>query len=143
MKATTDILTGKVEVEYCNMHHNHEVSLAHVRLPHDTHMQIAAQLQQGITMERIMDNIRDNTVGGVTREHLVTKQDIHNVKNQYNIEGVMQHINDHTSVCAWVEELKSLPYNPVLLFKPQGKPQPQDMVKMTSYLVYKLSLICY
>ena len=71
-----------------------------------------------------MDNIRDNTTEGITREHLVTKQDVDNVKNQYNIEGVMRHQNDLTSVCAWVEELRSLPNNPGLLLKPQGEPQP-------------------
>ena len=74
-----------------------------------------------------MDNIRENTTKGITREHLVTKQDIHNIKNHYNIEGVMHHTNDQTSVCAWAEELHSLPYNPILLFKPQGEPQPHDM----------------
>ena len=66
-------------------------------------MKIAAQLQQGVTIERIMDNIRDDTMEGIIREHLVTKQDVHDVKNQYNIEGVMRHVNDLTSVCAWVE----------------------------------------
>ena len=35
--------------------------------------------------------------------------------------------NDLTSVCAWVEELRSLPNNPVLLFKPQGEPQPDGV----------------
>ena len=39
----------------------------------------------------------------------------------------MRHSNDLTSVCAWVKELTSLPYNPILLFKPQGEPQPYDM----------------
>ena len=90
-------------------------------------MKIAAQLQQGVTMERIMDNIRENVVEGITREHLVTKQDVHNIKNQYNIEGVMRHSNDLTSVCAWVEELISSPNNPVLLFKAQGEEQPHGM----------------
>ena len=32
-----------------------------------------------------------------------------------------------TSVCAWVEEFKESPHNPVLLFKPQGEQQPQNM----------------
>ena len=50
-------------------------------MPHETQMKIAAQLQQGVTIERIMDNIRENTTEGITREHLVTKQDIHNIKN--------------------------------------------------------------
>ena len=33
----------------------------------------------------------------------------------------------HTSVCAWVEELGSVPNNPVLLFKPQGELRPYGM----------------
>jgi hypothetical protein len=90
-------------------------------------MKIAAQLQQGVTIARIMDNIRENTVGSITREHLVTKQEIHNIKNHYNIEGVIRHSNDLISVCGWVEEMNSLPFNPILLFKPQGEPQPHDM----------------
>ena len=58
-------------------------------------------------------------------EHLITKQEMHNIKNY--IKGVTRHANDLTSVCAWVEELKSLPYNPVLLFQPQGEAQTEDM----------------
>ena len=115
-------------MQYCNVHHNHEMSLAHVRLPYDhTRLKIAALLQQGVTIERIMANIRENTAGGLNREHLITKQDMHNIKNQYNIEGVTRHANDLISVCAWVEELKSIPYNPVLLFKAQGEAQTEDL----------------
>ena len=127
IKATHDQLTGTVEVCYCSTHHNHDVSLGHIRMPRETRMKIAAQLQQGVTMERIMDNIRENVVEGITREHLVTKQDVHNIQNQYNVEGVMRHSNDLTSVCAWVEELISSPNNPVLLFKAQGEEQPHGM----------------
>ena len=78
-------------------------------------------------MSRIMDNIRGYTGGGITREHLVTKQDIHNIKNHYNIEGIIRHFNDLTNVCVWVEEMKCQAYNPILLFKQQGEPQPDSM----------------
>ena len=127
IKASKDQLTGIVNVFYCSTHHNHDVSLGHLRMPNETRMKIANQLQQGVTIERIMDNIRNNIAGGITREHLVSKQDVHNVKNQYNIEGIIRHANDQTSVCAWVEELKSSPNNPILLFKAQGEVQPEDM----------------
>ena len=41
-----------------------EVSLGgHIRLPHESQMKIAAQLQQGVTIEKIMDNI--NTTEGI------------------------------------------------------------------------------
>ena len=83
IKAIEDITSGEVDVEYCSTHHNHDVNLGHLRLQHDTRMKIAAQLQQGVTMSRIMDNVREYTGCGITREHLVTKQDIHNIKNHY------------------------------------------------------------
>ena len=39
----------------------------------------------------------------------------------------MRHANDLSSVSAWVEEIKSLNYNPVLLYKIQGMPQSDEM----------------
>ena len=98
IKAMKDEQTGKVEVQYCSTHHNHEISLGHIRMPHETRMKIAAQRQQGVTINRIMDNILDYTNQGITGEHVVTKQDVHNIKNQYNIEGVMRHSNNLTQI---------------------------------------------
>ena len=54
------------------------------------------------------------------RKHLIRRQDLHNIKAQYNIDGIMRHKNDLTSVLAWVEEMNALEYNPVLVFKLQG-----------------------
>ena len=127
IKAIEDLTSAEVAIQYCSTHHNHDVNLGHLRIQHDTRMKIAAQLQQGVSMSRIMDNIRGYTGGGITREHLVTKQDIHNIKNHYNIEGIIRHFNDLTSVCVWVEEMKCQAYNPILLFKQQGEPQPDSM----------------
>jgi len=50
------------------------------------------------------------------RDELVTKQDIRNIKKQYNITGTERHKDDQLSVCAWVEALE---HSPVLFFKPQ------------------------
>ena len=57
--------------------------MGHLRMQDTTRLKIAAQLQQGVSMERIMDDIRENTGSGIKREHLITKQDIHNIKTQY------------------------------------------------------------
>ena len=38
IRTTKDLLTDTVEVQYCNVHHNHEMSLALVRLSYDTHL---------------------------------------------------------------------------------------------------------
>ena len=97
----------------------------------NTRMKIAAKLQQGVTIERILDDIRDNISQGINREHLVARQDIHNIKTKFNIEGVRRHENDLTSVSSWVEEMRGLSYNPIWLFKLQGQPQPEEMDNMT------------
>ena len=54
IKAIENLTSGEVKVEYCSTHHNHDVNLGHLRLQHDTRMKIAAQLQQGVTISRIM-----------------------------------------------------------------------------------------
>ena len=82
----------------------------------NTRLEIARKLQLGITIERILDDIRDSCQSGIRREHLITRQDVRNVRLQYNIEGIMRHTNDLTSVKAWINEMKSLQYNPVILF---------------------------
>ena len=71
--------------------------------------------------------IRDSIAVGITREHIVTMQDIHNVQNQFTIQGISRHANDLTSLMAWVEEWKTSEHNPVLLFKPQGEQQGANM----------------
>lgn len=57
----------------------------------------------------------------ISHEQLVTRQDILNIQRQLNIDTIQKDSNDLLSVCAWVEELKCLPYNPILAFKPQGE----------------------
>ena len=120
IKVSEDIASGIITAKYCKTHHNHQIKLAHIRIPQHIRMDLAAKLQQGITMERILDDIRDSVTFEMKREHLVTRQDLHNVKHQYNIEGICRHKNDLTSVTAWVEEMSKLPTNPIILFKQQG-----------------------
>ena len=119
IKAKRNEDNGHVDVTYCGTH-SHPIRLSHIRIPNHIRMDIAAKLQQGVSMERILDDIRDSVTNKLGRKHLVTRQDLHNVKAQFNIDGIIRHKNDLTSVMAWVEEMSMLDYNPVLVFKPQG-----------------------
>ncbi len=38
--------------------HNHTIALGHLRIPDDSRMLIARQLQEGVAIEKIFDNIR-------------------------------------------------------------------------------------
>ena len=59
IKATVDALSGQVVVKYCATHHNHDIRLAHLRMSNETRMNVTAKLQQGVSIERILDDIRD------------------------------------------------------------------------------------
>ncbi len=76
-----------------------------------------------------MDSVRINAVsdGRLNCKHLLCRQDVHNIRNQYNLEGVKLHGDDHTSVLLWVEALKDNVQNVVLVFKQQGEEQPSDL----------------
>lgn len=127
IKATVTLDTGTVKVQYCDTHHSHHIKLAHLRMHSSTRMNIAAKLQQGVSMDRIMDDIRETVSKELNREHLISRQDLHNIKKQYNIDGVIRHQNDLISTSAWVEDMKNLKYNSVLLFKRQGEEQNDHM----------------
>ncbi len=57
---------------------------------------------------------------GIYREHLISKKDVANIKNQLNIDNVKRHNNDFVSVATIVEEMKFTEYDAILLFKQQG-----------------------
>ena len=136
MKVVKDLKAKSILVYYTSTHHSHQTQLGHLRMTNATRMKIASKLQQGITIERILDDIRDNLVQ-ITREHIVSRKDIHNVKQQFNIEGIRRHANDLISVVSWVEEMELLQYNPVLVFKQQQQPPSQSApsLKMNDFLL--------
>ena len=121
MAVTQNLSTNQVMVEYCATHNRHEKEVAHLRMSNELKMKLAAKLQQGVSIDKILDDIRDTFSPRVTRKHLVTRKDIQNIMVQHNIEGIIRHKNDLTSVSAWVEEMRQLCYNPILAFKQQGE----------------------
>ena len=61
-------------------------------------------------------------------EHQITRQDLHNIRHQYNIEGIDRDYTTTwlTSVTAWVEEMKDQEYN-LIPYKTQGQEQTAEM----------------
>lgn len=58
----------------------------------------------------------------VSRKHFLSAQDIRNIKRTVLDRQVKRHENDAQSVDILVGELLQEPYNPILIYKPQGKP---------------------
>ena len=75
-------------MEVCG-HHVYEVqSVAHLCLPDSVRAMVTAKLSDGVTISTILDSVRDN-VEGIDRTALLCRQDVHNFKHQYNIEGTI------------------------------------------------------
>ena len=59
--------TGVIDVTYCSTHFNHCNELAHVNLPEPVRMKVAAKLQQGVSINRIQNEIRESVHGNMNR----------------------------------------------------------------------------
>ena len=124
-----DTLSKTLLVEYCSTHTGHEIQLTHLPILDDVRLLIARKLQEGVCVTRILDDVRDNCLddnNGIGREQLVTRQDILNIGRKLNVHTIQKHSNDLLSVWSWVEEMKELEYNPILVFKPQGEDGNED-----------------
>ena len=65
-----------VYVEYNSTHINHSIELAHLMLPAEDvyRLEVVSKLQQGVKMERILDDIRDMYIGKtMKRKNLIFK----------------------------------------------------------------------
>ena len=96
---------------------------------------IAAKLSQGISMTSVMDYMRDSMCGPLNRDHLITRADLHNIKQQYNINCMQKDSDDADSVLYWVQETQCEEFNPVLLFKPQGQRSDFNGVEEKDFLL--------
>ena len=72
----------------------HEKQLAHLPLNESTRKMVIAKLHEGAAISSIFDFVRDNVREQMGRRELVTRQDIHNICHQYNIEGINLHPDD-------------------------------------------------
>ena len=92
----------------------------------------------------------------VSRKHYLTKQDIRNISTKVTDNLVKKHKEDALSVQLTVEELQQEPFNPVLIYKPQGVTNPnyptlsedafvlavQTEFQMQLYQTYAESVLC-
>ena len=91
---------GGVLVEICHTHYGHD-----------------KELQQGVTKEKILDEIRDSVGSQFNRLHLLERRDLHNISRAFGLDEVQRHENDQHSTLAWIKEWEEMPNNPVLFYK--------------------------
>ena len=83
------------------------------------------KLENGVPMDRILDDVRDaiHNSKSLTRTHLITKHELHNIKNQFNnnfVEWLSS--QDTVSVELIIDEYKKKygDRTPIRYYKPQG-----------------------
>ncbi|GFT43790.1 hypothetical protein TNCV_4464451 [Trichonephila clavipes] len=106
MKVYEDI-KSKVTVEFTKTHVGHGIDLGRMKITIEEKEDIAKKLENKIPVEAILDDIRNSINQKLERIHLITRQDIKNIK-EYNIsyDGILDS-NDVVSVNKWVEGLKN------------------------------------
>ena len=113
---------GKISVEICNTHYSHTPSLGHLRLSKSQRSEIAKKLSEGVTVDRILDDVRDNISSNFNRSHLLTRKDILNIERAFLLRSTEKHTDDATSVAILIKELNEADKeSPVLFYKQQGK----------------------
>ncbi|KAF0707929.1 Transporter [Aphis craccivora] len=89
-------------------------------------------------MERILDDFRGNIGSNLKREDLITRADLHNVKQKYNItiqDGQLNK-NDATSVDIWVEQMKQeKENNPVIYYKKKGEVDGNNILDLKDFCI--------
>ena len=114
---------GKARVNVCYTHYGHGKSLEHLRVPTRQREMIAAKMKNGVSRQRILDDIRESVSENFHRQHLINRQDLANFERAFALQNVQRHSNDLQSVLAWISEWKSEKgeESPVLYLKVQGE----------------------
>lgn len=132
--ARTASSTGDVTAEFCLSHVGHRKDTAHTCISWDTRSRIATKLAQGVNTNAIMDFIGDSQAGPLTRHHVATCLDLHNIKHQYN-NCMEKDQDDANSVMCWVAEIEREEHNPVLCFKSQGENSDHAGIEKNDFLL--------
>lgn len=117
----TKRLDGTCLVDACFNHYGHRRDLRHIWISRKKRQEIAGKLQQGVTKEKILQDIRESVGVQFYRDHLIDKQDMANISRSYALDEIERHPNDMLSVLAWISEWEKDDANPVLYYKLQGK----------------------
>lgn len=117
---------GTCQVTFNKTHVGHVNDIGHLSLSETERQALAAKIALKIPFDTILDEIRDSvSVSDPQRIHLLTKKDLHNINDSFNLSAdVIHHKNDALSVEAWVNKMNENEKSSVLFYKPQGETSP-------------------
>lgn len=98
-------------------------------------------LKSGVTMQRVLDDIRDSVLEGRddnnARINLIDHQDLKNIQRDFLLKSnERRHANDFTSVKLWIDSMTSAcEESPVLYTKMQGSQDPSKVLEEKDFML--------
>ena len=71
---------NKVQVVYSKSHYGHTCNLGHIPISREVRLQIAGDIAQGISIDKLLDNVRDTIGSTIERMHSLTGEKRHNIE---------------------------------------------------------------
>ena len=97
MQDTTELcsvhetLNEKVVVDVCYTHHGLE-EIQHIWLSREKRREITAQINQGVSVDRILEDIREEMLTkDIKRHQIVVKKDLDNIKRSFGLSDFKKH----------------------------------------------------
>ena len=119
----------------CGRSESHH-TVSESRNEEEVRLKIAGKLVQGVTYDKILDDIRNSVSDNFKRIHLIQRKDTNNMERAFKLEGGQRHHDDATSVAAWVEEMRGMGDDNVdLYYKPQGADDYKTGLKREDFLI--------
>lgn len=120
LKASVD-KEGTVKVTFCNTHIGHTNSIEYLRLTKTQRANLAAKIKQGVSLDKIMDELEEELIAGIRRGCVVERKDLLNIIDEFHLDKDKVHANDAFSVDMWVQsQRQNGDCDMVVLYKPQG-----------------------
>ena len=121
---------GTFVSEVYRNHYGHESEFGHIWLTTSTRQQIAAKLQQGISKEKILDDIRESVGLEFQREHLVGKRDLFNIEKAFSGTQMTNVVFFHG-----IQEWEGIDDNPIVFYKLQGQLKEEAALEKDDFIV--------
>ena len=97
-------------------------------------------MKNGITLRRILDDVRNYSYAKISRLCLINRKDLQNIQKEFRLSDEEKlHENDAISVRLWVEKMADSEDNPVLYFKEQGKRDNNSFLAISDFQIVLMS----
>ncbi|XP_049802522.1 uncharacterized protein LOC126236912 isoform X1 [Schistocerca nitens] len=115
----------------------HSLSVGSLHLTTADRAMVAELIAQGVPDTTILKKVRESIqVGLFRRVHLLSKQDIRNIRKEYKLDDSSAHQDDATSVDLWVRQQECLGKDsPVIYYKAQGTEDNGNKLSESDFMI--------